>query len=178
MTLDSNNEVVELISADAIARKVAGLGAQITKDYQGKSPLIIGVLRGAVVFMADLVRSIDLDITVDFMAVSSYGELTKSSGVVRIQKDLDEDPKGRHVILVEDIIDTGLTLSYILDYLTAREPASICVAALMVRKVEDDMNESVKYIGFPISDDFVVGYGLDLAGRLRNLPYVGAKKKT
>ena len=178
MTPDTNNEVTELISAEAISQKVAELGAQITRDYRGKDPLMVGVLRGAVVFMADLVRSIDLDITIDFMAVSSYGESTRSSGVVRIQKDLDEDIKGRHVILVEDIIDTGLTLSYILDYLSAREPASMCVAALMVREVEEDVNEFVKYIGFPISDDFVVGYGLDIAGRLRNLPYVGALKKT
>jgi hypoxanthine phosphoribosyltransferase len=159
-----------LISAEAIASRVAELGAQITEDYAGKRPLLIGVLKGAFVFMADLARAIDLPLDLDFMAVSSYGTATKTSGVVRIVKDLDADLSDRHVILVEDIVDSGLTLSYLRRGLVARGPASFEICALLLKSEQQRAQVHVAYVGFNIAPDFVVGYGLDAAELYRNLP--------
>ena len=161
-----------LVSADAISRRVRELGAQITEDYAGTEPLLVGVLRGAYVFMADLSRAIDLPVEIDFMAVSSYGNTTTSSGVVRILKDLDEDLEGRHVIVVEDIIDSGLTLSYLRRNLEHRAAASVEVCALTIREGRQKVDEDLKYVGFELPPDFVVGYGLDATGKYRNLPFI------
>jgi len=161
-----------LLSESDIETRVAALAARITADYAGTSPLLVGVLRGAFIFMADLSRAIDLPIQVDFMAVSSYGNATSSSGVVRILKDLDEDLTGRHVIVVEDIIDSGLTLSYLRRNLNNRGAASVEVCALLVREGRQKVDEDLKYVGFEIPADFVIGYGLDVSGRYRNLPFI------
>ena len=158
-----------LISEAEIAQRVVDLGAQITKDYAGRSPLLIGVLKGAFVFMADLARAIDLPVEVDFMAVSSYGAATQTSGIVRIVKDLDADLSGRDVIIVEDIVDSGLTLSYLRKGLLAREPASLEICALFVKQDQQRARFELAYTGFDIPSDFVVGYGLDVAERYRNL---------
>ncbi len=156
-----------VIAPDDLAARVQELGARITTDYRGRSPLLVGVLKGAFVFMSDLGRAIDLPVELDFMAVSSYGESTKSSGVVRIVKDLETDIDGRDVILVEDIVDSGLTLRYLRSLLGDRNPASLEVCALLVR--EGANTGDVKYFGFPIPPDFVVGYGLDVAEHYREL---------
>lgn len=161
-----------LVTATEIDARLAEMGAKITADYAGESPILVGVLKGAFMVMADLARHIDLPVEMDFMAVSSYGDSTKSSGVVRILKDLDSEIEGRHVILVEDIIDSGLTLSYLIENLTVRQPASIELAAVLIKEGLQQVPLDVKYAGFPIPPDFVVGYGLDHFGRLRNLPYV------
>ena len=161
-----------LLSEDQIAARVAEIGRQISLDYAGEDLLLIGVLRGAWIFMADLARAIDLPIQVDFMAVSSYGNSTTSSGVVRILKDLDEDLAGRHVIIVEDIIDSGLTLSYLRRNLKNRQAKSVEVCALLVREGRQKVDESLAYVGFEIPPDFVVGYGLDVSGKYRNLCFV------
>jgi hypoxanthine phosphoribosyltransferase len=170
--MDSSSSGVQkvLISADEIAARVAELGAEITRDYAGKRPLLIGVLKGAFVFMADLARAIDLPLDLDFMAVSSYGTATKTSGVVRIVKDLDADLSGRHVILVEDIVDSGLTLSYLQRGLVARGPASFEICSLLLKSDQQRAAVQVAYVGFNIAPDFVVGYGLDAAELYRNLP--------
>ncbi len=161
-----------LVSESAIQARIAELGAEIAADYAGERPLLVAVLRGAYIFLADLSRAIDLPVEIDFMAVSSYGNATTSSGVVRILKDLDEDLAGRHVIVVEDIIDSGLTLSYLRRNLANRGAASVEVCALLVREGRQKVDESLRYIGFEIPPDFVVGYGLDVSGRYRNLPYI------
>ncbi|HRW37070.1 MAG: hypoxanthine phosphoribosyltransferase [Acidimicrobiales bacterium] len=152
--------------------RVAELGAEITADYAGKAPLLVGVLKGAIMFMADLARRVDLPVEFDFMAVSSYGNATRSSGVVRIVKDLDLDLTGRHVLIVEDIIDSGLTLAYLRRNLLARNPSSVEVCALLVREGLQAKDPDLRYVGFTIPPAFVVGYGLDVADRYRNLPYV------
>ena len=167
-----------LISQDEIADKIASLSKQITEDYRGKDLLLVGVLKGAFVFMADLARGIDLPLEFDFMAVSSYGSATKSSGVVRILKDLDYEISGRDVLLVEDIIDSGLTISYLLRYLEARGPQSLEICSLFWKKGEQAVPLDVKYPGFEIPPVFVVGYGLDYAERYRNLPYIGVLKES
>ncbi len=156
-----------VIAADDLATRVAQLGAEITIDYAGRRPLLVGVLKGAFVFMADLARSINLPVELDFMAVSSYGQSTQSSGVVRIVKDLETDIAGRDVILVEDIVDSGLTLSYLNQLLGDRRPASLEICALLVREGAHD--GGAKYRGFPIPPDFVVGYGLDVGEHYREL---------
>jgi len=161
-----------LVTEEQIAVRVRELGAQITEDYAGKNPLLVAVLRGAYVFMADLARAIDLQVEVDFMAVSSYGNSTNSSGVVRILKDLDEDLEGRHVIVVEDIIDSGLTLSYLRRNLKNRSAASVEVCALLVREGRQKVDQDLAYVGFELPPDFVVGYGLDVSGKYRNLPFI------
>jgi hypoxanthine phosphoribosyltransferase len=161
-----------VVDAESLQAKVRELGAAITKDYEGRSPLLIGVLKGAAMFMADLARAIALPVEIDFMAVSSYGNSTKSSGVVRIVKDLDIDLTGRHVLIVEDIVDSGLTLSYLRRTLAARGAASLEVCALLVREGLQKTEEDLRYVGFRIPPKFVVGYGLDYAERYRNLPYV------
>ena len=162
----------ELIATDDLQRRIAELGAEITADYAGRRPLLVGVLKGAFMFMSDLIRRIDLPVELDFMAVSSYGDSTKTSGVVRILKDLDCDLAGRDVLLVEDIVDSGLTLAYLRDLLLARSPASLEVCALLVREGSRPSAADLRYVGFEIPPEFVIGYGLDLAERYRNLPYV------
>lgn len=158
-----------VIGHDELQRRIAELGRQITDDFKGRAPLMVGVLKGAFVFLSDLVRCIDLPVEVDFMAVSSYGSATKTSGVVRIVKDLDVDLTDRHVLLVEDIVDSGLTLSYLRKNLMARGPASLDVCALLAKQTDHETDEEVRYVGFDIPDEFVVGYGLDVAERHRNL---------
>ena len=161
-----------VVSADVLHARIKELGAQITADYAGRAPLLVGVLKGAFMFMSDLFRAIDLPVEFDFMAVSSYGSATRSSGVVRIIKDLDLDLTGRHVLIVEDIVDSGLTLSYLMRNLESRGPASIAVCALLTKPARRAIEVPVRYVGFEIPDEFVVGYGLDFAERYRNLPYV------
>ena len=163
-----------VVSTEELQRRTAELGAEITADYQDRAPLLVGVLKGAIMFMADLAREIALPVEFDFMAVSSYGNATKSSGVVRIVKDLDLDLSGRHVLIVEDIIDSGLTLAYLRKNLLARHPASVEVCALLVREGLQKKDPDLRYVGFRIPPDFVVGYGLDVSDRYRNLPYVAS----
>lgn len=158
-----------LVSADRLEARIAELGVEITNDYEGRSPLLVCVLKGAFVFVADLARAIDLPVEIDFMAVSSYGNATKTSGVVRIVKDLDLDLSGRDVIIVEDIFDSGLTLSYLRKNLLSRGPASLEICTLLLREDRVTADLDLKYVGFEIPDAFVVGYGLDLADRYRNL---------
>jgi hypoxanthine phosphoribosyltransferase len=161
-----------LIDEDALSSRVAELGAEVSADYQGRDLLLIGVLKGAVFFMADLMRHVTVPCEVDFMAISSYGDSTDSSGIVRILKDLDINIEGRDVLVVEDIIDSGLTLSYLMRNLESREPASLEVCALMTKPARREIDVPVRYIGFEIPNRFVVGYGLDFGERYRNLPYV------
>ena len=163
-----------VVSEEQLRRRIAELGREITDDYAGRAPLLVGVLKGAFLFMADLARKIDLPVEFDFMAVSSYGNATKSSGVVRIVKDLDLDLTGRDVLIVEDIIDSGLTLAYLRKNLLARGPASVEVCALLVREGLQKTSLDLRYVGFAIPPDFVVGYGLDVAERYRNLPFIAA----
>lgn len=155
-----------------LRERVRELGRAITADYEGRSPLLVGVLKGAFMFMADLARAIDLPVEFDFMAVSSYGSATKTSGVVRIVKDLDLDLSGRDVLLVEDIVDSGLTLNYLRKNLLARSPASLEVCALLLKEGQQKVEPDLRYVGFRIPGEFVVGYGLDVAERYRNLPFV------
>jgi hypoxanthine phosphoribosyltransferase len=167
----------EVVTAARLRTRVAELGAEITRDYAGRAPLLVGVLKGAFMFMSDLSRAIDLPVEFDFMAVSSYGSATRTSGVVRIIKDLDLDLTGRDVIVVEDIVDSGLTLNYLRRNLMARGPASLEVCALLLREGLQKTDTDLRYIGFTIPPAFVVGYGLDVAERYRNLDaiveYVG-----
>ena len=165
-----------LIKADEIQAKLADMGDQITRDYEGRKLLLVGVLKGAFVVMADLSRSIRLPLEFDFMAVSSYGAATKTSGVVRILKDLEHDVKDRDVLVVEDIVDSGLTLKYLLKNLAGRKPASLEVAALLRKEGIQQVELDLRYVGFDIPNEFVVGYGLDFAERYRNLPYIGTLK--
>jgi hypoxanthine phosphoribosyltransferase len=167
------SQITTLISAEEIAAALQKMGHQISADYKGESLLVVGVLKGAFMVMADLAREIDIPVEFDFMAVSSYGASTQTSGVVRILKDLDEEIAGRHVLIVEDIIDSGLTLNYLLKSLRVRRPESLEIAALLVKEGIQRVEIDVKYTGFEIGPEFVVGYGLDYAGRYRNLPYVG-----
>jgi hypoxanthine phosphoribosyltransferase len=162
-----------LLSSDEIQRKIAETGEQLTRDYAGKDLLLVGVLKGAFVFMADLSRHINLPLEFDFMAVSSYGAATQTSGVVRILKDLDHEINGRHVLVVEDIVDSGLTLSYLLKNLRTRKPATLEVCALMQKTGVQRVPLDIKYKLFEIPSVFVVGYGLDFSERFRNVPYVG-----
>ena len=161
-----------IVSAEALQGRIRELGAAITRDYAGRVPLLVGVLKGACFFLADLARAIELPVEIDFMAVSSYGNSTRTSGVVRIVKDLDAELSGRHVLIVEDIVDSGLTLSYLKRNLAARHPASLDVVALLVKKGLQPVDLQLKYEGFEIPPDFVIGYGLDVAERYRNLPYL------
>jgi hypoxanthine phosphoribosyltransferase len=161
-----------IVSAEDLQRRIGELGAAITRDYAGRVPLLVGVLKGACFFLADLARAIELPLEIDFMAVSSYGNSTRTSGVVRIVKDLDADLSGRHVLIVEDIVDSGLTLSYLKRNLAARHPATLEVVALLVKKGLQSVDLELAYEGFEIPPDFVIGYGLDVAERYRNLPYL------
>lgn len=173
--LDPDIEAV-LVTADQIAAKTTELAKLIDADYADREPLLVGVLKGAAMFMSDLARALERPSTMEFMAVSSYGSSTTSSGVVRILKDLDRDISGQHVLIVEDIIDSGLTLSWLLRNLASRNPASIEVVALLRKRDAAKVDVPVKYVGFEIPNEFVVGYGLDYAERYRNLPYVGRLK--
>jgi hypoxanthine phosphoribosyltransferase len=170
--LDGDIEEV-LVPAEQIRGKITELAAEIDADYADREPLLVGVLKGAVMFMSDLARALERPSTMEFMAVSSYGTGTASSGVVRILKDLDRDIAGQHVLIVEDIIDSGLTLSWLLKNLNARRPASIEVVALLRKPDAIKVPVRVRYIGFDIPNEFVVGYGLDYAERYRDLPYIG-----
>lgn len=161
-----------LVTKEQIAERVAELGAQIAADYSDEAPLFVGVLKGAFVFMADLVRAVDLDVEVDFMALSSYGRSTETSGVVRILMDLNESVVDRHIVLVEDIVDTGLTLSYLEEHLATAGAKSVEVCALLVREGRQHEGSHIKYVGLEIPPSFVVGYGLDAAEYGRNLPYI------
>jgi hypoxanthine phosphoribosyltransferase len=161
-----------LIDTEALSARIAELGTEISADYAGRDLLLIGVLKGAVFFMADLMRKLTIPCEVDFMAISSYGASTDSSGVVRILKDLDINIEGRDVLVVEDIIDSGLTLSYLMRNLESREPATLEVCALLTKPERREIEVPVRYVGFEIPNRFVIGYGLDFGERYRNLPYV------
>jgi hypoxanthine phosphoribosyltransferase len=163
-----------LVSKEDLRRRVAELGREVSRDYAGRDLFMVGVLKGAVLFLADLMRNIDVPCEIDFMAVSSYGSQTDSSGVVRILKDLDAPIEGRHVLIVEDIIDSGLTLQYLMRNLNAREPASLEVCSLLTKPERLRVDLSPKYVGFEIPNRFAIGYGLDHAQRHRNLNYVAA----
>jgi hypoxanthine phosphoribosyltransferase len=165
-----------LIDADVLQTRIAEMGKQIAADYADKEPVLVGILKGAVFFMADLARAIALPLALDFMAISSYGNQTESQGVVRVLKDLDEPIGGRHVLLIEDIVDSGLTLSYLFENLRRRDPASLQLCTLLDKRKERAHYIVPAYTGFTVPDEFVVGYGLDYAQRYRNLPYIGVLK--
>jgi hypoxanthine phosphoribosyltransferase len=165
-----------LYSEEQIQDKIKELGEQISSEYEGKNPLVICVLKGAFIFMADLVKQIKVPLELDFMAVSSYGQSTKSSGVVKIIKDLDVPVEGRHILIVEDIIDSGLTLSYLIDVLERRNAKSISVVALFNKPARRTVELEPDYSGYELPDEFVVGYGLDYAEKYRNLPFIGILK--
>jgi hypoxanthine phosphoribosyltransferase len=167
-----------IVASDDLQARIVELGREITDDYLGRRPLLVGVLKGAFMFMSDLARTIDLPVEFDFMAVSSYGSATKTSGVVRIVKDLDLDLTDRDVLLVEDIVDSGLTLHYLIKNLLARNPASLEVCALILKEGIQKVEPDLRYVGFRIPDEFVVGYGLDVAERFRNLSSIYAYRET
>lgn len=173
MTSEKKYDVSEvLISREQIAERVAEMGAQISRDYEGREIFLIGILKGSVPFMADLMRAIDLEVEMDFMSVSSYGGGTESTGVVRIIKDLDNDIEGRDVLIVEDIIDSGYTLSYLKDYLLKRRPRSLRIVTFLDKPSRRKAHLKVDYTGFSVEDKFIVGYGLDLDQKYRNLPFI------
>ncbi len=172
----SNPNLEPLFSAEAIQIRIGELGAEIARDYAGRNPLLIGVLKGASIFISDLIRAIDLRLGIEFMAISSYGASTRTSGEVRIVKDLDVPIEGRDILVVEDIVDTGLTLSYLLANLRQRGAASVKLVALLDKYERRQRDVKIDYLGFKIPDAFVVGYGLDFAERYRNLPYVAILK--
>ena len=164
-------------SEEQILARVKELGAQITKDYEGKNPMFIGVLKGSFVFMADLIKNIGTYCDMDFMAVSSYGSGTSTTGAVKITKDLTYDIQGRNIIIVEDILDSGVTLSYLVNYLSMRKPASIAICTLLDKPSRRKTSVKADYVGMECPDAFIVGYGLDYAERYRNLPYIGVLKE-
>ncbi len=171
---DFNPDVAEvLLDADAIARRVRELGAEISRDYAEKYPVFVSILKGALPFLADLMRAVSIPLSLDFLEVSSYGNSTESTGVVRVLKDLADPIEGRHVVVVEDVIDTGLTLNYVLDHLRAQRPASLRLCTLLDKPARRIVPLRIDYRGFEIPDKFVVGYGLDYAERYRNLPFIG-----
>jgi hypoxanthine phosphoribosyltransferase len=161
-----------MISEEELAKRVKELGKQLTEEYRGKDLMVVGILKGCMLFLSDLVRSIDLPLTMDFMVVSSYGSATKSSGVVRIMKDLEREIEGKDVLIVEDIVDTGLTLSYLIENLKTRNPKSVKVCSLLDKPDRRKVQVDIEYVGFKIPDEFVVGYGLDYSEIYRNLPFV------
>ena len=165
-----------LHTPQAIAARVAELGQQIERDYQGKDLVLVCVLKGAIIFAADLARAIDLPIAIDFIGLSSYGEATESSGVVKITSDLAKPIEGKHVLVIEDIIDTGLTMRYLLDNLATRHPASVKICSLLHKPARARTKIPIEYLGFTIPDLFVVGYGLDAGERFRNVPFIGVIK--
>jgi hypoxanthine phosphoribosyltransferase len=172
----SNPNLEPLFSAERIQQRITELGADIARDYEGRNPLLIGVLKGACIFISDLLRAIDLKVGIEFMAISSYGASTRTSGEVRIVKDLDVPIEGRDILVVEDIVDTGLTLSYLLANLKSRGATSVKLVALLDKFERREREVEIDYLGFPIPDAFVVGYGLDFAERYRNLPYIAVLK--
>ncbi len=173
-----NNELEKiLVDEDSLQLKIRELGKAITKDYEGKDLLVVCVLKGAVMFVSDLIKRIDLPLEIDFMAVSSYGDSTVSSGVVKIIKDLDKQICGKHILIVEDIIDSGLTLSYLIENLKSRNPESVNICTLLDKPENRKAHIEIDYTGFVIPDEFVVGYGLDYAEKYRNLPYIGILKR-
>ena len=174
----TNPNLEVLISTEQIQTRIKELGAEITRDYAGRNPLLIGVLKGACFFLSDLLRSIDTRLSIEFMAISSYGSSTRTSGEVRIMKDLDVPIEGRDILVVEDIVDTGLTLSYLLSNLQSRGAASVKLAALLDKFERRQKEVTIDYLGFKIPDEFVVGYGLDFAERYRNLPFIAVLKST
>ena len=165
-----------LFSEEQLKERIAALGAELTRDYEDKNPIFVGVLKGCFVFMADLLRNVDVYCTMDFMSVSSYGDGVTSTGAVKINKDLSRDIAGRHVISVEDILDSGITLSYLKKYLSVRNPASISIVTLLDKPARRRADVQADYVGFEVEDAFVVGYGLDYAEEYRNLPYIGVLK--
>ena len=165
-----------LLTEEQIRDRVAQMGAEISRDYAGKNPLFVGVLKGCFVFMADLMRAVSVPCGMDFMVVSSYGSGVKTTGAVEIIKDLSQDIQGRHIVIVEDILDTGVTLHYLSRYLKNRDPASVTIAAFLDKPERRRADVSAKYVGFTVPDAFVVGYGLDYAEKYRNLPFVGILK--
>ena len=165
-----------LVSEAQLKERIAALGAGLTRDYEDKNPIFVGVLKGCFVFMADLLRNVDVYCTMDFMSVSSYGDGVTSTGAVKINKDLSRDIAGRHVIIVEDILDSGITLSYLKKYLSVRNPASISIVTLLDKPARRRADVQADYVGFEVEDAFVVGYGLDYAEEYRNLPYIGVLK--
>lgn len=165
-----------LISREALADKCKELGAKISKDYEGKELVLVGILKGSVVFMTDLMKEITIPCNIEFMEVSSYGSGAESSGVVKIIKDLDEDVTGKYILIVEDIIDTGLTLSYLVEYLKARKAAGTDIVCLLNKKERRVRDIPVTYVGFEVPDEFIIGYGIDYAEKYRNLPYVASLK--
>ncbi len=174
-TFPAEGDIGEMyVTEEEIQKRVRELGAQITADCDGRVPLLVAILKGSVIFAADLMRAITGPVEIDFMAVSSYGDATESSGVVKIVKDLDSSILGRDVILVEDIIDSGLTMAYLVDHLAGQQPASLKTCSLLVREGQQAPDYNVDYVGFEIPPAFVVGYGLDVAQRYRNLPYIAA----
>jgi hypoxanthine phosphoribosyltransferase len=164
------------VSTEGLQRRVAELGQEISRDYRGQNPMLVGALKGVICFMADLLRAVTIPVEVDFIAISSYSSEDRDQGIVRVVKDLDRPITGRHVIFVEDVIDTGLTLNYLISNLKARRPASLEVCTLFNKHTHRLMNLPVRYTGFDLPDYFVVGYGLDHHERYRNLPYVGILK--
>jgi hypoxanthine phosphoribosyltransferase len=172
----SNPNLEPLITFEAIQTRIRELGAEIARDYAGRNPLLIGVLKGACTFLSDLMRAADIPLSVEFMAISSYGAAMRTSGEVRILKDLDVAIEGRHILVVEDIVDTGLTLSYLLQNLKSRGAASVKLAALLDKYERREKEVPIDYLGFKIPDKFVVGYGLDYAERYRNLPFIAVLK--
>jgi len=173
----NNPKLETLITAEQLQKRISEIGAEITRDYAGRRPELICVLKGAMVFMSDLMRNIDLNLTIDFIAVSSYGKGASSTGEVRIVKDLDEPLEGRDIILVEDILDTGLTLSYLVRNFRSRGATSVQIVTLLNKPERRKVDVQANYTGFNIPDKFVVGYGLDFAERYRNLPYIGVVKE-
>jgi hypoxanthine phosphoribosyltransferase len=172
----SNPNLEPLLTGEQIQTRISEMGAEIARDYAGRNPLLIGVLKGAFVFLSDLVRSIDARVSMEFIAISSYGASTRSSGEVRIVKDLDVPIEGREIIVIEDIVDTGLTLSYLMANLESRGATSVKLAALLSKPERRLREVKIDYLGFEIPDAFVVGYGLDFAERYRNLPYIAVLK--
>ena len=165
-----------LFSEEQLKERIAALGAELTRDYEDKNPIFVGVLKGCFVFMADLLRNVDVYCTMDFMSVYSYGDGVTSTGAVKINKDLSRDIAGRHVIIVEDILDSGITLSYLKKYLSVRNPASISIVTLLDKPARRRADVQADYVDFEVEDAFVVGYGLDYAEEYRNLPYIGVLK--
>lgn len=165
-----------LFSEEVLTTKIKELAQQISEDYKGKDLLVVGILKGSVLFAAELIKNISIPCEIDFMAVSSYGNSTETSGVVRILKDLDQDIEGKHILIVEDIVDTGVTLSYLLKYLKARKASGIDIVALLNKQARRRVEIDVKYVGFEVPDAFIVGYGIDYAEKYRNLPCIGILK--
>ncbi|MGL4991949.1 MAG: hypoxanthine phosphoribosyltransferase [Sarcina sp.] len=176
--INIKNDIQEVLySQEELRVKIEEMGKQISKDYVGKNLLVVGILKGSVVFTTDLIRAITIPCELDFMSVSSYGNSSKSSGIVRILKDLDSNIEGKHVLIVEDIVDTGSTLSYLLEYLKARKAASIEIVALLNKESGRKVYVEAKYVGFEVPDEFIVGYGIDYSENYRNLPFIGILKR-